>query len=79
MIGGCPFRASANHGERHSYSNILLQEVKLDVYSPRGVRSLFDGKRIDHLLDFNIEEFRCATIASVLDKSGNVEFFMYTK
>ncbi len=33
-----------------------------NTYSPKAYRTLFDGKRVDHLLDFNIEEFRSGTI-----------------
>lgn len=28
------------------------------TYSPKAVKSLFDGRRADHVLDFNIEDFR---------------------
>ncbi len=37
-----------------------LQEG-FNTYSPKAIRTLFDGKRASHLLDFNIEEFRGGT------------------
>lgn len=32
-----------------------------ETYSPKALKVLFDGKKVSHLLDFNIEEFRSGT------------------
>lgn len=40
----------------NSCPSTLMEGFK--TYSPKGIKSLWDGKRVNHALDFNIDEFR---------------------
>ena len=37
-----------------------LQEG-FETYNPKALKTMFGGKKVSHILDFNIEEFRSGT------------------
>lgn len=49
--------------EIHNCPSILAEGWS--AYSPKARKALFDGRKVKHLLDFNIDEFR--TTGAVAD------------
>ena len=46
-----------------------------DTYSPKAIRLLFDGKKVSHKLDFNIDEFRSS--GDIVDAMHRISKYTY--